>query len=105
MDLPLENHQPVTCRCASQCLPKRGKMVLASNLGVVEEAGEVLGTQPYCYRGTLLLNFLLPSLVLTNSLLISVSGEVRNQWLEIMSGWLDAQQGWEVVAEKEVELR
>ncbi len=50
----------------------------------------------------LLLNFLLPSLVLTNSLLILVSGEVRNQRLEIMSGWLGAQQGREVVAEKEV---
>ncbi len=37
-DLPLENHQPVTCGCASQCLVKRGKIVLADNLGVVEEA-------------------------------------------------------------------
>jgi hypothetical protein len=37
-NLPLENHQPVTCRCASQCLPKWGKMVFAGNLGVVEEA-------------------------------------------------------------------
>jgi hypothetical protein len=46
------------------------------------------------------LDFLLPSLVLTNSLLILVSGEVHNQWLEIMSGWLGAQQGWEVVAKK-----
>jgi hypothetical protein len=52
----------------------------------------------------LLLNFLLLSLVLTNSLLILVSGEVRNQWLEIMSGWLGAQQGWELVAEKEMGL-
>ena len=37
-------------------------------------------------------------------MLILVGGEVRSQWLEIMSGWLGAQQGWELVAEKEMGL-
>ncbi len=51
----------------------------------------------------LLINLLLPSLVLTNSLLILVGGEVRNQWLDIIGGWLSAQ-SWEVVAKKEMGL-
>ena len=46
----------------------------------------------------------LPSLVLTNHLLILVGGEMRNQWLDIISGWLGAQRG-EVVVKKIVGLR
>ncbi len=38
MGLPLENHQLVSCGCASQRLSKQAKMVLAGNLGVAEEA-------------------------------------------------------------------
>ncbi len=51
----------------------------------------------------LLINLLLTNLVLTNSLLILVGGEVRNQWLDIIGGWLSAQ-SWEVVAKKEMIL-
>ncbi len=37
-DLPLENHQLVTSGGTSQCLPKRGKMVLTGNQGVAKTA-------------------------------------------------------------------